>query len=202
MNEEEFKALKDMLKKKDKLISTTALVHSQVYNAAVEEHLMDEDGKVDYDKLKKTDMQEKFADTMRKHYLEAAKRSLGIKVDKGELEEELLLKAYTGATSDFIKQHIGTKKHGYDLDYHKKISDELKGAQNEELEKVIYGKIKEKHIPELVKRLGIIDNVNANKMRKEDIIGLTKLYFDQEEILGPKQLENFAFYKKKDKKAA
>ncbi|MBL7055702.1 hypothetical protein ISS07_02195, partial [Candidatus Woesearchaeota archaeon] len=157
--------------------------------------------KVDYDKLKNSETQLKFVETLRDHYLEAAKKSLGAKDVEGELEEELLIQAYTGVTSQFFKDQISKKKHGYSIDEHKGVVDELRDVQDKELEGVIYGRIKEEHIPELVKRLGISDYVDTDKMRVEEVKQLAQIYFKSNESIAPKSLEGNHFYKEKKKAA-
>lgn len=176
MDEKEFKALENLFKKKQKLLDTTTLVHSEAYDKAVRALLMDEEGDVDYGKLKDAEIQHKFAEHMSAHYLEAAKKRLGVKESKGKLEDEMLLNAYLGITSATLKSHVASRRHNYTKHAHGEIAEGLVKQQEDTLTPVIYKGVSEKDVSDIVRYIGASGFVDTTKMRREDVIGLLDTY--------------------------
>jgi hypothetical protein len=196
MDESEFEAIKEMLDKKDKLLDTTELVHSEAYDKVVRKLLMDDKGKVDYGKLKKSGMQKKFADELKDHYLEAARDALGISDDsKGELEDEMLIKAYTGVTSNYFREQLSTKKHQYTKGEHSGVVTKLKGAQDEELTPIAFRKIKEEHISDIIDHMGARDYIDKDKIRLPEAINLLNIHYKVG--VTEKGVEGHLYHKKK-----
>jgi len=113
-----------------KMLDTTELHHRQAYNKAVMEVLMDEDGKVDYKRLKDNpENQEKFADAMADFYVEKVEDALGIKIKKKDKKEEdfakdMLMKTYHGITRAELKKHTGTYEDKFTFDNFSNIKDQ------------------------------------------------------------------------------
>ncbi|MBW2977012.1 hypothetical protein KY347_06210 [Candidatus Woesearchaeota archaeon] len=194
MKEEEFEAMKVLLNKKRKLLDTTELVHSETYDKVVRELLSDEGGNIDYEKLKDTQVQQKFADKLKDHYLKAAREALGVKEEKGEFEDELLLEAYHGVTSQFFRDQISAKKHKYTKQEHSGIVEELKKEQDKKLTPLVYSKFKEEDIKDAIKYMKV-DYINPKKLTRAEAIGLLGQY--HETGLTSKMVEGERYYIKK-----
>lgn len=196
MDEKEFKAIAELLKKKDILLDTTELVHSEAYDKAVRALLTDDDGKVDYGKLKDIDTQSKFTDELKSHYLEAARDALGVSDEKGELEDELLLKAYIGVTSDYFRDQISKKRHKYTKGEHSGVVAKLIEEQDQELKPIAFRKIKEKHIPDVVREMKAEGYIDADKIRLQEAIELLDLYY-RTGTISEKMVEGTVYHRKK-----
>ncbi|MFH0868140.1 MAG: hypothetical protein V1831_02415 [Candidatus Woesearchaeota archaeon] len=194
MDEAEFEAMKVLLDKKKKLLDTTELVHSEAYDKVVRELLMDENDKVDYSKLKDSDMQLKFADKLKEHYLKAAKGALNVKESKGELEDEMLLQAYTGATSEYFRTAISELKHRYTKKTHNERSGNLLDAQDKQLTPIVYKKVKNEDIEDVIKHVGAEKYIDHKKVTRDHAIELLKMHY--ETGVTPKMVEHQDFYKK------
>ena len=194
MNQEEFEAIQTLFDKKNKLLDTTELVHSEAYDLTVRELLM-KDGKVDYDLLKNSATQKKFKDTLKKHYLKAAKEGLGVTDKQGELEDELLIQAYMGATTETIGAEISSKGHNYTKKAHGELAEKLKAKQNEELTPIVYKDIKTEDIQDVVDYVKASDYIDAKKLRREEAIGLLDVHHTRG--LTEKQVEGTHYHKKK-----
>ena len=194
MNEKEFEAMKVLLDKKKKLLDTTELVHSEAYDKIVRELLMDKEGKVDYSKLKDSGMQLKFADKLKEHYLKAAKEALGVKESKGELEDEMLLQAYTGATSEYFRGAISELKHRYTKKAHNEHSGKLVDAQDKQLIPIVYRNVKDEDIEDIINRIGAKDYINHKKVTRDHAIALLQRHY--ETGVTEKMVESEIYHKK------
>ena len=170
MAEEHYKRIKEFHKgdkKVGKIVNTANHHHRQAYDKAVEEHLMDDNGHVDYEKLKEnTDLQLKFADTMADFYLEKAEKALGAKRKKGkdktetDLLNDRLLSAYSGITRAELKKHIGNYEHRFTFDifnkhreqYMRQVENSLRGSAAQHLLKEDIG-----HIIKYIKAENMLD---------------------------------------------
>ena len=72
----------------DKLVNTTGSIHTKVYQTMEETLLQDEDGRVDYDRLKNDETKKKAEDMLIEGYKSQAKR-LGATIKKGLSEDEV-----------------------------------------------------------------------------------------------------------------
>ena len=179
MNKKEFDAMKQLFEKKNKLLDTTEVVHSEVYDQAVREVLTDKDGKVDYNMLKDIGIQDKFSNKLKDLYAQAARKGLGIKENKkGEFEEELLIKAYIGVTSETIRGHVSKKRHNYTKAAHSGLVTELKENQDQELTPIVYSKLKTKDIPSVIKNIPGADKyIDHTKIRREEVMGILQQHY-------------------------
>ena len=74
--------------RRDKIVATTEITHSEAYNKAARKLLTDQKGEIDYDRLDDPDNQVKFVREMTRHYLEAAKDYFNVDFDLEDLERE------------------------------------------------------------------------------------------------------------------
>lgn len=171
MDKAQFEAIKELLGKKKKLLDTTTQVHSEVYDQTVRE-LLTVDGKVDFSLLDEIDMQEKFAEMLKAKYLVAARKNLGVKDEKGELEDEQLLTAYIGATSATLKQNVGDSGSGYNKKAHSDLAEGLRSSQDQSLTGVVYKDFKQGDIGDAIKHIGADGFVYSSKLDRPEAIRL------------------------------
>tara|TARA_Y100000310_G_C20595258_1_gene770173 strand:+ start:267 stop:848 length:582 start_codon:yes stop_codon:yes gene_type:complete len=177
MDKAQFEAIQTLLGKKKKLLDTTDQVHSEAYDQTVRELLMDANDQVDFSKLDDIKMQEKFAEILKAKYLIAAKKSLEVTGGKGELEDEMLLNAYIGATSATLKAQISDAGSGYNKKAHSDIAANLRRDQDRDLTGVVYKNLKETDISDAVKHMDAEDIVNVSKLDRAITIGLMEQHY-------------------------
>jgi len=194
MDHKEFEEMKKLFEKKKMLLDTTALVHSEAYDKAVREHLMDGD-QVDYGKLKDSATQLKFVDKMAAHYLEVARKNLGA-TKKGDFEDEMLLSAYFGVTKSGLQTLVNEHRHLYNQDKHNEFVSELQKQQDQKLGGIVYRKLTTEHIPHLVEYVKAGEIVDHNKMQLQDAKALLNVYFNTG-VIAPGQVEGSHYAKKK-----
>lgn len=166
-----------LLKKARKIADTTEHEHSVAYSTAAEALLRDEEGNIDYELLENPDVQQQFADKMTDHYLSKANKLFKAKLKKEDVfQKDLLLRAYAGITKTELEHLIRTHGKKYTLPRHEEVKSELMKKIRQELHRTAASHLKEEHVTDLVRHMGIEDIVDASKMRIEDAASLYPLY--------------------------
>ncbi len=180
---EHIKKFKDLRGKYKKLVDTLNVEHSAAYLKGAE--TITEGGQVNYDLLDKEENQQKFADAMAGHYLK--------KLEKygkpgNAMESDMLMKAFTGATQTQLYDLV--KKHGkeYTLDTHERIKSRFIRNVSEIAEPATYGHLRDEHVEEYVKHMGLEGIVDASKMTVHDLVQVHDLY-DEHGALTPKLIK-------------
>ncbi len=155
----------------EKTIATHKLEHSEAYNKAAREHLLDEAGRVDYKKLDDSKVQEDFVKKMVDHYMISAKKAFGDIKPRDEMSEEIILKAYAGVTKAEMLDTI--RRHGkrYTLDAHKARVDEIVEHLEKQLGPVTYSHFKPEHAEDVLKHTKAYEAVDKEKIRPEEVGG-------------------------------
>jgi len=181
----------ESLKKKAKRIGdTTELAHSKAYTTAAEALLKDKEGNIDYELLDKSDIQQKFTDKMTEHYITAANKYFGSKLKpEDQFQVDQLMQAYAGVTKTELGKYVKTFGKKYTMGAHNAQMGELLKKVKDQLGKSASSHLKDEHVGDFVKHLGLEDMVDSTKMRIEDI----RLLHDEYEVhgtLSPKLIEN------------
>ena len=189
--------IEEKRKQKKKIIRGASWSHNVAYmEAAKEVGLVNDDGEPEYDKLNDSDFSRKFAEALTKKYVEIAKKRFGAK-PKTKLDEQLLMKAYTGMNDAEISGRLA--KHGaeYTHELHTSYAAKFKESLENELDSAIYAGITHEHIPGIVKKVGLEKHVDAAKMHREDAIAFLEQYFRNKGPLGEGVIPEHMPYKKK-----
>jgi hypothetical protein len=161
-----FEALK---KKYNRLVNTLDVEHSAAYlkGAAT---ITGKDGQVDYELLEDEKAQEKFADAVTGHYLEKANKYFGSNVKGGDdFQADMLLNAFAGTTKNELYRTIKKSGKNYTLDQHEKIKGRLIKKVTESVRPTVTAQIKDEHVPDYIKYMGLEGLVNVDAVRPEDI---------------------------------
>lgn len=199
---EHIKKYKKLSKKANRMIATMERHHRNAYDAAVDEVLM-EDGQVDIDKLDAMENRDKFADKMADHYLSKAKQVLKVKEGKeklDDLEQELLMNAYTGTTKSQLKQYVREKGKKFTFDhFYTEVRPGIMKSINQNLRNATMSHFKNDHIGDIVKHTKTEEIFDKGKMQLGEALGILQEY-ELEGAVGEKTYKEALFYKKKDKK--
>jgi len=115
-------------KKADRIIATAQHHHTKAYQKAVDEHLLDDNGEVDHQKLEDENFHGKFVDTLTDHYKSRIIEELNIKVPEFKNPEDeqfyndRLLQLATGQTKAQILERVKKNKSKYTADEHSKYA--------------------------------------------------------------------------------
>ena len=170
---------KKLYKHAKKLVDTTQLNHTLAYNTAAEEHLMGEDGLIDYERLDDTKTQKKFVKSMSDFYVSKAKQHFKIDKDLDQGDQDILMSAYAGTTRAELGELVREK--GKDLTgvqftqeaqrYVNKLRQNLyiSSAQHLSHDNIEY----------IVKYTGIGEMVHKEKLDIQEATGILRAYEEQ-----------------------
>lgn len=180
------------------MINTTEIEHGKAYMSAVDKHLRNEQGNVDYDLLENEGIRHDFIDAMVDHYVSAAKAALKSELGgKTELEKHILVKAYAGITKSDLADVIHEKKSEYTKRVHDQHAAQLTGKQSNELMKIVGNHLKKEHIPKVVDYTKTTGQVNIDMMKPEDAGYLLSAYDEGKSAVTPTHLEGKLYSKVK-----
>ena len=180
---EYIKKFHKMEKKISKVAATREHELEGGYRAGLDA-IKDEKGEVDLEKLDTSEGQDKFLKGIGDHYITKAKQALNAKGDhkfENKEDEEAynaqLMQAYAGITKEQLQKIL--KVYGSKF---KEYHDRHKEAHIDELKKNLRP-LSEKHIEDKPEHLeGVVkytksgDFVHADRLRKEDAVGLLRTY--------------------------
>lgn len=187
----------------DMLVNTIEHEHQQAYSTAVEKHLKNEAGQVDYDRLKETDIQKKFAESMAEHYVEKAREKFGISKDKRLSDEEksMLLTAYAGITKEELARVIKQRKHRFTHNFFRGIiGDNEQGLRANIRNRLLgsaYDHFEDEDKSEIVKAMGKEAELDPSKMTLEQAVALLQSYHSNRGVLPPDIYEGAVYHKKR-----
>lgn len=198
-NVEKFTKLYD---KAHKVASTIDIAHSSAYSKAAGKHLKDEDGNIDYKLLKKSDVQEKFADEMSQHYLEEAKAYF--KLDKKDedmdsLYVDQIMQAYAGLSKSQLMQFLREAGDKYTIDEHNR---QLNQFRNETRSQLIYSAsnhLSDSDISDLVKYMKADEILDAERMQVRDALQVYNT-FHQNKVISREMINYKSPYLKPEPK--
>ena len=202
---EHIKKYEKLKKHVPELMRSTQRSHMEAYYKAVDAILKEEGQEhPDYDKLKKGDVQQAFADKMADYYVEQARKVFRVKADKdddklGELEKNLLLKSYIGATRSTLRDIVGKYGNKYEIGVHTGATNELLKKINEELTAATTYHFKKEHIDDLLKGSGADKLIDKDYLELEDAIAIYEI-FKENGAITRKMLEDAGFKTPKLKK--
>jgi hypothetical protein len=189
----------------DMLVDTIEHEHQQAYSTAVEKHLKNDEGQVDYGRLKETGIQRKFAESMAEHYVEKAREKFGISKDKRLSDEEksMLLTAYAGITKEELGSIIKQRKHRFTHNVFRNIIGDnergLKANIRNRLLGSAYEQLEEEDKPEIIKSMGKEAELDPSKMTLEQAVSLLQTYHNNSGVLPPDAYEGEIYHKKKQR---
>lgn len=199
------KAAEHKIKRNTKYIDTLSISHSEAYNLAAREHLMDKDSLIDMSRLKQTEYQSKFADSMVKHYISKAKKEFKSE-SSDEIHDELLLKAYAGITSDRLKKIISSRKDNFTKSFFEsQLAPQMVNTIENDISDLPYKGLKEEHKKDVVSYIDSLSNnkishmIDTSKMSLEDAVGLLELTVKKGGVL-ESDIEGTPYHLKKEKK--
>ena len=199
--------IREQRSRRDKIVATTELTHSDAYNKAIKKLLKDEKGDIDYNKLDDADTQLKLVREMTKHYLEAAKEYFKVDIDTEDLENEdslkadMLLKAYAGVTKGYLHSLISQHRSGYTLRKHNEMASDLVDQIKKELTGTIYAPLKGEHAEDVVKHIKADEFLDHERMDRGDLVTALETYFAND-VVSPKMFKGQSYLKHGKHKAA
>jgi hypothetical protein len=210
--------IEKFLKNKEKvrkLIETTDYHHRFGYEHAVGKHLMGADGLLDYDRLKDSEVQRQFADTMADFYLDRALNYFGItkegqpatdEIKRDTFKSDMLLRAYANTTQSQLRSLTSAYKENFKYevfgqakaDWLEKIAKNLVDASASHFKK--------EHIDDIIEYTKAQDSVDKDYLQLEQAIKLLSNYHDLGALPNQEKLANivgeYAVKKKEKKKAS
>ena len=165
-----------------KLFDTATHTHDAAYKAAIDKHLIGEDGEVDFDKLDDLKVQKEFIDTMTDTYISKARQHFKIdrskekKNDLDEIEQDMLMKAYAGVTKGTIKQYVNA--HG--KNFKRPVFNQFTQQYTRELQQQLYqsaaAHLEDEHITDIVKHIGLESKLDAGKINVQEATHLLEAF--------------------------
>lgn len=189
-----------LTKKAKNMVSTMDRHHRGAYNAAVDA-VLTKDGTVDQDLLDDKNVQVKFVDKMVDHYISKAKQQFkiqeGAKFD--DLEQTLLMNAYSGTTRDQLLQEVRQHKKGFTFDYfNREVRPEMTKQIYHHLKSAAGSHLKEEHIDDIIRYTKTEGLIDKEKIRLQEAVPLLEIY-EEMGMISPKQIKDSIFYKKPKK---
>ena len=161
-----------------KLSDTIGQTHTEAYTEAVKKHLTD-GGEVDFDKLDDAKIQEQFVKTMSDMYISKARAHFKVSKDLDDLEKEMLMQAYSGVTTQLLKQEVG--KYGKRFTHQR--FDNIKAQLNQRVSTQLYASagshLNEENVRDIVKHIGLENKVDAAKTNLEEARELLGAYHQE-----------------------
>lgn len=157
----------DLAERVEGALKTTDHHHRRAFIEG-EKTIMDEDGNIDYNKLKEEANQEKFSKAMVDTYIDAARQYFHIGKDKtgDDIWHEQLLNAYAGVTGAELKRNIRKAKERFDFEYFtENVRSDVMEKLRRQLESVKATSIKEEHLDDIVDYVGLKNVVDADRIK-------------------------------------
>lgn len=196
--------MRDKLDAVDSLIDTLDIHHHEAYTKAADEHLKKEGvEEYDYDRLKKGDTQEKFAQSMADFYVEKARARFGISKQKklSDTEVDMLLSAYANITKGELLEFLRSQKHRFKL---QAFSNAVRGDRG--LLAQVRAKLEpsaSSHVQDtledrvsLVEQMGLKGKVDPKYMTREQVLSHARTYHKNKGVISPRDYEEEVYAKK------
>lgn len=164
----------DNLDKKEKILNTFDHHHQTAYNKAVDKHLKDKDGNIDYKLLKKTKAQGQFADTLAKSLLEEAVKQFDYK-GKDEFKKDMLLSAYHGVTRQELRGIVSEYGDKFTYDAFANVKNKIKKNVESKLTSTVGAHLGDEHIDDIIKHVGVGDYVERSLVTRESALSMLDL---------------------------
>lgn len=178
-HEDPIKKWKRLKAHSKKLVDTTERHHRVAYDTAVEKHLLDEKGLVDYEKLDEDEIQKKFADTMADFYIEKATKYFEVKKEKlDEFDKELLLNAYAGTTRTGLRLLTTQLGKGFKFDDERvvKLREKWMEQINAALSSATESHVEDKDIEGIIKYAKLDEFIDPEHVQREQALQWLKNY--------------------------
>jgi hypothetical protein len=183
------------------------LHHSEAFNAAVRRNLLNKKGNPDYKLLKNDDKQIAMANDIAQYHITEAQKYFKSKLAKGdEMERQLLMNAYAGATQGELRMLFNKNKDNLNLNNYNNLKTKLINPIRDKMMSVASAHLKTSHIDDIVKYTKSGDVVNKDALGVKEGVTLLGMYKDGEGItsdnLLKKEFEDHQLleYSKKKKK--
>jgi len=188
---EHIKKFEQLKKKAGKIVDTVDLAHSDAYSIAAKEFLTDKEGNIDYEKLEDADVQEKFVDKMKDHYIKKANQYFKSDINKKDkMQVDLLMKAYTGVTGSELERYIRTHGKDYTLNQHEANKKKFKEKVHGTLSEAAASHLKDEHAEDFTKHLGIEDLIKDHSLLKIGDLVLLHSLHEKYETLTPEIIKD------------
>ncbi len=186
-----------------KLSNTHNLHTSKAYNEAVEKHLMDKEGLVDFELLDKDNIQKEFVKTMSDFYIKKIKDVHGLEA-KNDFHKQVLMQAYMGTTPEELKRFVGQYGKQLDYDLFPRVAATFNKRVHDNLYNVATEHFSDKDIKDVTKKLGLEDKL-TQPLSIEEARTLLNAWRDHGQSLSEshlRELIGLKLKKEKKKKAA
>ncbi len=170
---EKWEKLRD---KVDRIVDTTEHHHREAYASAVEEHLMDDEGEIDYKRLNDSETQKKFAEAMSNFYIKKAQKYFKSDDKLDDFAKDRLMSAYSGHTKSKLHQLASRYGEDFNFEVFDKSKQEFMDELAKQLRSAASSHIGDEHIEDIVKHTESEDIVNPDYMRREDAINLLEQF--------------------------
>lgn len=204
-HEDKFDKSKKQRETVDMLVDTIEHQHQKAYSSAVDKHLLNDKKQVDYDKLKETDVQKKFVDSMVEHYVTVAKEKLGVDPKKklAPEEESMLLNAYAGITREELGGLVRRHKNRFSHQTFKGlIGDNQEGLRaniRNRLMPTAYAHFEDSDVEGIAKHMDAkLEKLDPSKMTLEQAVNLLQNYHANDGQLAKGAYEGQIYHKKKE----
>lgn len=137
-------------------VQTLEIRHSDAYNSAVKDTLMDDHGKIHFSKLDyDSNKRDELADKITQNYMEWGKKTFKWDLGDDDLLKNQALYHVSGKTKEMLVKDIYEHKSNYTLEKHKESTHDHIQRLSSSMVPTISDHIKEEHIDDLVKYMNV-----------------------------------------------
>ena len=193
---------KKLYKHASELVDTAQQTHSEAYTNAVNKHLKNDKGMVDFEKLEDDKVQTLFVKTMSDMYITKAKQHFKVSEDLTDLEEGMLMQVYAGITTSELRNLVSRHRKGFTH----AVFGQYQGRIGQQLQQRLYeaagGHLLESQVPEIVKQVGLEGKIDSAKITLEEARGILEEFHKEGSVSDAFIREHVAQYKVKKKRVA
>ncbi len=178
-----------------RLADTIELHHADAYNSAALEFLKNDEGEIDYDKLKDEGLGEKMADKMADFYLAKGKEYLGVgDIKLSDTKKNMIMRAYAGVTRDELRSTAADLGEDFTLERYKNLAKGIRDNVEKELTKSAAAGLKRHDLEAIVDEMGLKGKLDHSKMDVPEATALLDLYHGNDGHVPDKAIRKMLAY--------
>jgi len=182
------------------LVDTANVTHTEAYLKAVNTHLRNEKGEVEFEKLDKETIQKEFKKTMSDFYLQKAKDYFKSAKDLNEFEKDMLMQAYIGVTDSALEDMVYNNGKKLTPTAFEELKQRTLQRQFEQrMYGVAGGHLSNEHIEDIVAHIGIKDKVKDKMLSLQEALQLLQVHTQEGEVTDSNLRQIVGAYKMKHK---
>ena len=183
------------------LVDTANVTHTEAYLKAVNTHLRNDKGEVQFDKLDKESVQREFKKTMSDFYVQKAKDYFkSAKGDLNEFEKDMMMQAYIGVTDSALEDMIYNQGKKLTPTAFEELKQRTLQRQFEQrMYGVAGGHLSNEHIEDIVAHVGIKDKVKDKMLSLQEALQLLQVHTQEGEVTDSNLRQIVGAYKMKHK---